>query len=119
MPHTRERIELLAKASRHGQKFFATGGTHVTADNFFCAAEASAWDAKTKVMEVRKTECAWLEKVAKEGKAVLELGKPISALLKSELTKLLEWYTGETYKQQGSKSEKETRWRAIACYVPS
>ena len=57
VPHTKERMELLVKASSYGQKFFATGGTHVTADNFFCAAEASVWDAKTKVMEVRKTEC--------------------------------------------------------------
>ena len=37
------------------------------------------WEAT----EVRKTECDRLEKVAKEGKAVLELGKPIYDLLKS------------------------------------
>ena len=43
--------------------------------------------------EVIKTECDRLKKVAKEGKAVLELGKPISALLRSELTELIEWYT--------------------------
>ena len=114
VPHTKERMELLAKASSYGQKFFATGGTHVTEDYFFCDEEVPVWDAKIKVMEVRKIECARLEKVVEEGKAVLELGKPISALLKSELTKLLEWYTGETDKQKGLKLEKETNWRAIA-----
>ena len=82
VPHTKERIELLAKASSHGQKFFATGSTHVTADDLFCAAKVTIWDAKIKVTEVRKTECACLEKLSKEGKAVLELGKPIYALLK-------------------------------------
>ena len=54
-----------------------------------------------------------IEKVAEEGKAVFELGKPISTLLKTELTKLLEWYTGETDKQQGLNEDKETKWRAI------
>ena len=78
--HTKERIELLAKASSHGHIFFATGGTYVTTDDLFCDAEVLVWDANIKVMEVRKTECDWLEKVAEEGKAVLELGKPISAL---------------------------------------
>ena len=78
--HTKERIEFPAKASSHGQKFFVTGGTHVTADDFFCAAAVPVWDVEIKVMEVRKTECAWLEKVLEEGKLVLKLGKPISAL---------------------------------------
>ena len=114
VPRTKERIELLEKSSSHGKKFFATGNTHVTADNFFCAAEVPVWDAKIKATEVRKTECAQPEKVAEEGKAVLELGKPISAPLQSESTKLLERYTGETDKKQGLKSEKETKWRAIA-----
>ena len=66
------------------------------------------------MVEVRNTEYARLEKVAEEGKAVLELGKPISAPLKSESTMLLERHTGETDKKQGLKSEKETKWRAIA-----
>ena len=114
MPHTKERMDILANASSHGKRFFETGGTHVTADDFFCAAEVPVWDANIKVMGVRKTECAWLEKVSKEGKAVLELGKPISALLKSELTKMLECYTGDTDEQQGLKSEKDTKWREIA-----
>ena len=39
VPHTKERIEIIAKAGSHGKKFFATGGTHVTSDEFFCAAD--------------------------------------------------------------------------------
>ena len=55
VPHTKERIELLAKASRHGSHFLTTGGTRVMVDDFFCAAEVPVWDTKIKVMEVRKT----------------------------------------------------------------
>ena len=64
-------------------------------------------------MEVRNTECARLEKLAEEDKAVLELGKPFSALLRLELTKMLEWFTVETDKQQILKSERKTQWRGI------
>ena len=55
VPRTKERIELLEKSSSHGKKFFATGDTHVTTDNFFYAAEVPVWDANIKVVEVRKT----------------------------------------------------------------
>ena len=58
VPHTKERVEILEKASSHGQKFFATEGTHVTLDDFFCDAEVPVWDTNIKVVEVRKTECA-------------------------------------------------------------
>ena len=64
--------------------------------------------------EVIKTECDRLKKVAKEGKAVLELGKPIFSLLRSELTELIEWYTWETDNQKGLNLDKETKWRSIA-----
>ena len=53
VPHTKDRIELLEKASSHGKKFFATGGINVTAGDFSCAVEVPIWDAKIKVMEVR------------------------------------------------------------------
>ena len=33
--HSLDRLELLAKASTHGAKFFATGGGHATSDDFF------------------------------------------------------------------------------------
>ena len=69
--HMKERIELLAKASSHGQKCFATGVTHITADDFFCAAEVHIWDANIKVVEVKKTDCVQLEKVSEEGKVML------------------------------------------------
>ena len=29
VPHTKENMEVLSKASSHGQNFFATGGNHV------------------------------------------------------------------------------------------
>jgi hypothetical protein len=32
-----EQIELLARANTHGNKFFATGGSHVRSDDFFKA----------------------------------------------------------------------------------
>ena len=83
VPHTKERMELLAKASSYGQKFFATGGTHVTVDDFFCASEFPIWEANIKVMDIRSTEFAQLEKVSEDGKALLELGKPISVFFKS------------------------------------
>ena len=37
--HSLERLELLAKASSHGAKFFATGGGRATTNDFFRAIE--------------------------------------------------------------------------------
>ena len=37
IPHTKERYLALAKAKTHGHKFTATGGSHMTSDDFFKA----------------------------------------------------------------------------------
>ena len=39
-PNTKDRVLLLAKAKRRGAKFTATGGDHLTSDDFFKSAVA-------------------------------------------------------------------------------
>ena len=112
-PHSKERIELMAKASSHGQKFLSTGGQHVTSDDFFKAAAVAEWDAKIKALEVRKTACARHNIIVEEGREILVLAKPIGTLTKTELAKLLLWYTGETDAKQGLKAKKVQLWTAI------
>jgi hypothetical protein len=39
MPHTQERIDLLAQPKKHGQIFAATGGDHLTLNDMFNSIE--------------------------------------------------------------------------------
>ena len=48
--HSRERIELLAKASTHGAKFCATHGEHLTLDDMFKACEVRVMESEVKRM---------------------------------------------------------------------
>ena len=48
--HSLERMELLAEASTHGAKFFATGGGHATSDDFFKSFEIPVWESEIKAL---------------------------------------------------------------------
>lgn len=56
-PNTKDRVLLLAEAKRHGAKFTATGGDHLTSDDFFKSAVVPIREAEIKVMETEKTKC--------------------------------------------------------------
>jgi len=42
VPHSKERILLLAKAKTHGEKFAVTNGDHLTSDDFFKSVEVNS-----------------------------------------------------------------------------
>ena len=111
--HSLERLELLAKASSHGAKFFATGGGHATTDDFFRAIEIPVWNAAIKVLVDRKADLALAEKIEQEGQAILRLEKPVSQLRDPELATLLLWFTKESKGAQGLKTAKLAKWSAI------
>ena len=76
----------------HGSKFFATGGGHCTADDFFLAAEIPAWNAAIEALEKKKEESLLAAKREDEGMAILALDKPIAGrggLSGEELSQIL------------------------------
>ncbi len=52
VPHTKECVEALAKASTHGAAFAVTGGDHFTSDDMFKAAKLPA--KKAKIEQLKK-----------------------------------------------------------------
>ncbi len=55
-PHNKEQVELLAKATTHGTKWMATGGSHLMTEDFFKSVEVPRRENKIKAMEMKKTE---------------------------------------------------------------
>ena len=53
-PHSKERIEMLRKASTHGKKFLATRGSHVMNNDFFVAAELNLDQSEIEQLEREK-----------------------------------------------------------------
>ena len=93
--HSKERIELLAKASSHGEKFFATGGEHVTSDDAFKAAEIVYRTKRVKDLEKEKKERIADEETEKAALNILELEKPVAKLVGTQLKVLLLFYGHE------------------------
>ena len=94
VPHSKERIALLAVASTHSAKFNATMSQHVTGDDMFCAAEVAVWDNQIKVLEEKKAGTLKRAKIEEAGKEIFALNKPVATLRGPELTKLIEWHPG-------------------------
>ena len=97
-PHSKERIDALRKASMHGAKFLATGGSHLTMDDFFIAQqknerekEIEAWQkTKKKRLAAMKVDLAAKEVLQKRGDAINEL--EFDKLAIGELDTLLRWH---------------------------
>jgi hypothetical protein len=53
-PHSKERIEMLRKASTHGKKILATRGSHVMNNDFFVAAELNLVQSEIEQLEREK-----------------------------------------------------------------
>ncbi len=92
VPHSQEQIILLAQAKTHGQKFVATGGGHLTSDDFFKAMEVGVWKKEIALMEKDKEERIFAAKIQKEAHTILCLAKGPTTYLSSELLVLLKWY---------------------------
>ena len=97
-PHSKERIDALRKASTHGAKFLATGGSHLTTDDFFLAQQKNEREkeiearqkTKKKRLAAMKVDLAAKEVIQKRGDAINqhEFGK----LAIGELDILLRWH---------------------------
>jgi len=111
--HSRERIELLAKASTHGAKFCATHGEHLTSDDMFKACEVPVREAEIKLLVQDKEQRLQWQKNEEEAKQVLVFGyKALANYLSPELAKLLAWYQVPANKM-GNKHKSFRRWKAI------
>jgi len=73
--NSQARIEALAKAKTHGQKFYVTGGSHVTADDMFKSLEISVKEKEIAEMEKVKKTRLDRAKIEQEGLAALEKAK--------------------------------------------
>ena len=115
--HSKERIQLLAKANTHGKKFYATGGSHVCSDDFFKAEALRCRDDRIKELEALKKKRQQQE--ATEARALAVLDAKASCLEENdyrgmsaqELTTLLAWYN--IPKEKMKKSDMIARWKEI------
>jgi hypothetical protein len=116
--NSRERIELLSKANTHGQKFFATGGSHVCSDDFFKAqaliARKEEVAEKTKLKENLLAKAKIREKGMEiiVAKAAAFESNSYSSVTTKELDTLLQWY-GIIDLKGMKKADKVARWKEI------
>ncbi len=51
MPHSKERINMITKATNHGQLFCATGGAHLTSNDMLTALESKIREEDIKKLQ--------------------------------------------------------------------
>ena len=112
LPNSKERIQLLAKAKSHGQKFFVTRGSHYTSEDILKSAEVEAREMKVKELELDKKNRIAKEAAEQDALRVLESEKPIESLKGQELVKLLLWH-GISKSKMGNVPEMRTKWKTI------
>ena len=121
-PHSLERIILLSKAKSHGEKFTATGGSHLTSDDFFKSMEVPVREKEVKELEqdkVRQMNCATNEQLAMQllcGNTKV-LGTTPTYLSRDTFTAdnldlLLKWYQ-VPQKEIDTKAKKWAKWKSI------
>ena len=103
VPHSRERQDLLAKASTAGKRYKATHGEHLNSDDFFIAAERTERLAETQILQKKKKAFDDARvREAKANKVIAELkankGIDVYATMNgvrvSELKILVHWKLG-------------------------
>jgi len=72
VPNTKERVKAIQKAKTSGQMFFATGGQHLNAEDFFRAKALASRHAEAASLEKVKLERLDKIKTDKEAKSLLE-----------------------------------------------
>ena len=95
-PESKERVQALKKAKTAGQMFYATGGRHINADEFFVATELKQREEKIKKMEDAKAVCGAYCKeqraaymlIREKGELTFETEKKFTL---SEVKILLKW----------------------------
>jgi hypothetical protein len=93
VPHTQERIDLLAQAKKHGQIFTATGGGHLTSNDMFKSIELKTrMVVKAELIRAKKVS-ERLERNESNGRLILEAkGSDPSKLTVADLTILFTWH---------------------------
>ena len=112
LPNTLDRQKLLAKASTHGEKFTATGGTHLTSDDFFKAMEINLREKEVVSMKADRQKRLDSEAAHMAAKSILCMAKGPQSYTAKELTVLLKWYN-VPMKEVTSKALKMAKWQAI------
>ena len=121
-PHSQERILLLSKAKTHGEKFTATGGGHLTSDDFFKAMEVPVREKEVKELEEDKVRRMLCEENERAALRLLcgnsrSLGPTPEARGRNfftgdDLDVLMKWYQVPP-KEVDNKAKKWTRGRMI------
>lgn len=112
VPHSKERIEALAKASTHGDKFYVMGGGHQTHDDIFKAAELNNRKREIGQLEKEKVLRLDMERREREAVAILEKELPVSQLTNAHLEKLLAWH-GVQKNKMGKADERRQKWMVM------
>ena len=71
-PHSRERQDILAKASTAGSRFHATGGEFLNSDDFSIAEEIKQRNGELKVLKNKKEQNKTQKIRESEGKAAIQ-----------------------------------------------
>lgn len=121
-PHSRERLELLSKASTAGKKWHAMQGGHLTTDDFFRAARLNEINAEVDQLKKRKADHQKKNELEASCRAILNKhaesirASEFSKLTKTDLQSLLRWYNVAKGKQLTSMTREEMlqRWRFVS-----
>ncbi len=111
-PNTQQRIEILARARTCGALFHATGGGHITHDDFFKSMEISVREKEIKPMEKEKAHRISMQQYAEEAFAMLQKNKSFNDLIVKELDILLLWYKMPKI-EWGDKKKKLEKWNEV------
>ena len=121
-PHSRERQDLLTKASTAGRRFYATGGEMLNSDDFFIAEERKERTDLIKQLKTKKSDWIGKNEQELEGKAVIEkyraLNKDVysddgaKTLDVSSLKTLYKWKYKKTPKAGLNKTHLLAAWNA-------
>jgi hypothetical protein len=117
-PHTKERVELLAKATTHGTKWMATGGSHLMTENFFKYVEVPRRENEIKAMEMNKSERIKGEQLRQDTEAILVArsdaltNMQYNVMNTTELETLLKWHNVPKATKE-KKASMVARWATI------
>ncbi|KAL7548008.1 hypothetical protein ACHAWF_016321 [Thalassiosira exigua] len=92
VPHSKECIVLLAKAKTHSAKFTATGGGHLTSDDYFKSMEVKTLEAEIKLMAKDKEVHQLKTKAERDAWAVIMQTKSCNEYKEKDLVPLLTRY---------------------------
>jgi hypothetical protein len=117
-PHTKERVELLAKATTHGTKWMVTGGSHLMTEDFFKSVEVPRRENEIKAMETNKSERIKGEQLRQDAEAILVArsdaltNKQYNVMNTTELETLLKWHNVPKATKE-KKALMVARWATI------